>query len=134
MRGETREVVFAQALQSTDYVHVDGLISELSTCGISHRSVSSTITSCLCQQHRYLHLEDYLTVELKDHLDIDKECWTLAVRSNILACRFARCSDQIKITHFNAYCQRFYTSSVWFNFTEKSGALKVQYIIIFGRC
>lgn len=46
----------------------------------------------------------------------------------MLARRFSRCSRQVKITLFKAYCQSFYTSSLWFSFTQRSlNALRVQY-------
>ncbi|XP_063542680.1 uncharacterized protein LOC134751227 [Cydia strobilella] len=78
--------------------------------------------------YRFKYLGHYLTDDLKDHLDIERERRALAVRSNMLARRFARCSDQVKITLFKAFCQSFYTSSLWFNCTQKAlSALRVQY-------
>jgi hypothetical protein len=47
----------------------------------------------------------FVTDDLKDQSDIERERRALAVRCNILVRRFARCSEQVKITLFKAYCQ-----------------------------
>ncbi|PZC70354.1 hypothetical protein B5X24_HaOG202735 [Helicoverpa armigera] len=42
--------------------------------------------------------------------------------------RFVRCSEQVKVTLFKAYCQTFYTCSLWFRYTQRTlNALRVQY-------
>lgn len=70
-----------------------------------------------------------MTEDLKDDLDLERERRALAVRSNILmARRFARCSKQVKSTLFKAFCQVFYTGSLWVNYTLKAyNALRIQY-------
>jgi hypothetical protein len=46
----------------------------------------------------------------------------------MLACRFARCNKQVKLTFFKDYCQTFYTCSLWVSFTQRSfAAIRVQY-------
>ncbi|KAJ8703579.1 hypothetical protein PYW08_016942 [Mythimna loreyi] len=46
----------------------------------------------------------------------------------MLARRFSRCTDQVKITLFKAYCQGLYTGSLWFNRSRGTlSALRVQY-------
>ncbi|CAG9133022.1 unnamed protein product [Plutella xylostella] len=46
----------------------------------------------------------------------------------MLARRFARCSQNVKITLFRAFCTSLYTCSLWANYTQKSiRALQVQY-------
>lgn len=78
------------------------------------------------QQFKYLG--HYVTEGLDDQVDIDRERRALAVRSNMLARRFARCSDQVKVTLFRAYCQTFYTCSLWYRYTQRPfNALRVQY-------
>ncbi|XP_063387654.1 uncharacterized protein LOC134673586 [Cydia fagiglandana] len=77
---------------------------------------------------QFKYLGHILCENLKDDLDIERERRALAVRSNMLARRFARCSKQVKITLFKAYCQVFYTSSLWVNYTQKAyNALRIQY-------
>lgn len=78
------------------------------------------------QQFKYLgHI---LTPSLKDDSDLERERRALSVRANMLARRFARCSNEVKKTLFKAYCTSFYTSSLWVNYTRKTyTALRVQY-------
>lgn len=78
--------------------------------------------------YKFKYLGHYVTDDLDDQEDIERERRALAVRCNMLARRFSRCSRQVKITLFKAYCQSFYTSSLWFSFTQRSlNALRVQY-------
>ncbi|KAL0830681.1 hypothetical protein ABMA28_002818 [Loxostege sticticalis] len=56
---------------------------------------------------KFKYLGHYIADDLKDHVDIERERRALAVRCNMLARRFARCTDQVKITLFKAYCQGF---------------------------
>lgn len=66
--------------------------------------------------------------DLKDDVDIDRERRALSVRANMLARRFARCSDAVKITLFKAYCTSFYSSTLWASYTQRSyNALRIQY-------
>ncbi|XP_026313587.1 uncharacterized protein LOC113225482 [Hyposmocoma kahamanoa] len=77
---------------------------------------------------RFKYLGHYLAEDLRDQTDIDRERRALAARCNMLAHRFARCSEEAKITLFKAYCQFFYTGGLWVNYTHKAlGALRVQY-------
>ncbi|CAF4958332.1 unnamed protein product [Pieris macdunnoughi] len=69
-----------------------------------------------------------LSENLKDNIDIERERRAVAARGNMLARRFAHCSKQVKITLFKAFCQNFYTSSLWVNCTVRSlTAMRVQY-------
>lgn len=46
--------------------------------------------------------------------------------SNMLARRFVRCSDQVKVLLYKSYCLSFYTCSLWANFTQRAySALRV---------
>ncbi|XP_061714626.1 uncharacterized protein LOC133523131 [Cydia pomonella] len=80
----------------------------------------------IAKQFKYLgHM---LTEELNDDCDLERERRALAVRGNMLARRFARCNNQVKLTLFKAYCQTFYTCSLWVSFTQRSyNTLRVQY-------
>jgi exonuclease III len=74
------------------------------------------------------YLGHVLTPDLKDNEDIERERRALSVRANMLARRFARCSREVKITLFRAFCTSFYTCCLWANYTQKAyGALRVQY-------
>ncbi|XP_026325415.1 uncharacterized protein LOC113234330 [Hyposmocoma kahamanoa] len=77
---------------------------------------------------RFKYLGHMLTDELKDDLDVERERRALAVRSNVLTRRFARCSFNVKLTLFKAYCTSFYSSSLWCQYTKRAyNNLRVQY-------
>ncbi|XP_063895208.1 uncharacterized protein LOC135118097, partial [Helicoverpa armigera] len=80
----------------------------------------------------FRYLGHILTDDLKDNADVERERRALAVRGNMLARRFHRCTDQVKITLFKAYCQGLYTGGLWISCTKRSlDALRVQYNNIF---
>ncbi|RVE43315.1 hypothetical protein evm_012019 [Chilo suppressalis] len=77
---------------------------------------------------RFKYLGHWVTADLKDDTDIERERRALSVRANMIAHRFARCSGDVKITLFRAFCTSFYTCSLWTNYTKKQySALRVQY-------
>lgn len=80
----------------------------------------------IVQSFKYLgHL---VTEDLKDDPDIERERRALAVRSNMLARRFARCTREVKLTLFRAYCQGFYSSGLWVQYTKRAyNVLRIQY-------
>ncbi|XP_068622822.1 uncharacterized protein [Battus philenor] len=77
-------------------------------------------------EFRYLgHIVDE---HLKDDGDIERERRALSVRGNVLARRFARCNKQVKLSLFRAYCQTFYTCSLWADYKQRTvRAFRVQY-------
>ncbi|CAH2241228.1 jg3292 [Pararge aegeria aegeria] len=78
--------------------------------------------------YQYKYLGHMLTPDLKDDTDIERERRAVSVRANMLARRFARCSTNVKITLFRAYCTSFYTCNLWVKYSTKSySALRVQY-------
>ncbi|CAH2224172.1 jg23407 [Pararge aegeria aegeria] len=77
---------------------------------------------------QFKYLGHYLTEDLKDHVDKERERRSLAVKCNMLARRFARCSKEVKVTLFKAYCQTFYTGGLWVKYTQRAlNTLRVQY-------
>ncbi|KAJ0180828.1 hypothetical protein K1T71_002913 [Dendrolimus kikuchii] len=77
---------------------------------------------------KFKYLGHWITEDLKDDCDIDRERRSLAVRCNMLARRFARCTQEVKKTLFRAYCQSFYTCSLWVSYTQRAYSdLRVQY-------
>ena len=78
------------------------------------------------QQFKYLgHI---LTEDMKDDRDIERERRALSVRCNMLARKFGKCSEDVKVTLFRAYCQTFYTCQLWTNCTRRAiNTLRVQY-------
>ncbi|XP_047989869.1 uncharacterized protein LOC125229132 [Leguminivora glycinivorella] len=77
---------------------------------------------------RFKYLGHWLTEILSDDIDVERERRALAVRCNMLVRRFAKCSNEVKITLFKSYCQSFYTCSLWASFTQRAyNALRIQY-------
>ena len=96
----------------------------------SQRTVTSVdLGGCqLKRVDRFKYLGHWVTETLSDTVDIERERRALSVRCNMLIHRFARCSQQVKLTLFKAYCQTFYTCGLWVNFTRRTySALRVQY-------
>ncbi|CAH2105989.1 unnamed protein product [Euphydryas editha] len=82
----------------------------------------------LCRVNKFKYLGHWVTDNLRDDCDIERECRSLSVRCNLLARRFARCTNTVKITLFKAYCQSFYTCSLWTSYTLRAYSdLRVQY-------
>ncbi|CAH2104113.1 unnamed protein product [Euphydryas editha] len=78
--------------------------------------------------YQFKYLGHYVTDDLDDLVDIERERRALAVRCNVLSRRFARCSAEVKVMLFKAYCQVFYTCGLWVNYTQRAvSALRVQY-------
>ncbi|XP_073959129.1 uncharacterized protein [Choristoneura fumiferana] len=76
----------------------------------------------------FKYLGHVVAADLKDNMDIERERRALAVRANMIARRFARCSREVKVTLFRAYCTSLYTCSLWAQYTQRAyGALRVQY-------
>nr|XP_037874597.1 uncharacterized protein LOC119630135 [Bombyx mori] len=77
---------------------------------------------------KFKYLGHFVTSDLRDDADIERERRALSVRANMIARRFARCSRDVKITLFRAFCTSFYTCSLWVLYSQKQySALRVQY-------
>lgn len=82
----------------------------------------------LARVEEFKYLGHLITPDLKDDADIERERRALSVRANMVVRRFARCSTEVKVTLFRAYCTSFYTCSLWSDYTQKSySALRVQF-------
>lgn len=82
----------------------------------------------LKRAYKFKYLGHVLTAGMKDDDDIERERRALSVRANMIARRFARCSRDVKVTLFRAYCTSFYTCSLWANYAQKSyNVLRVQF-------
>ncbi|XP_063540739.1 uncharacterized protein LOC134749653 [Cydia strobilella] len=77
---------------------------------------------------QFKYLGHWLTDDLSDGVDVERERRALAVKCNMLGRRFARCTKQVKISLFKAYCQSFYTCSLWVKYTQRTlNTIRVQY-------
>ncbi|XP_045541692.1 uncharacterized protein LOC123723174 [Papilio machaon] len=76
----------------------------------------------------FKYLGHVVTEDMKDDNDIERERRAMAVRCNMLARRFSRCSTGVKIMLFKTYCQTLYTCNLWVSYTQRAlSALRVQY-------
>ncbi|XP_022824913.1 uncharacterized protein LOC111355335 [Spodoptera litura] len=81
---------------------------------------------------KFKYLGHFLSDGLEVDVDIERERRALAVRGNMLARRFSRCSDEVKTILFKAYCQSFYSGSLWVRHTKRSlDVLRIQYNNVF---
>lgn len=77
---------------------------------------------------QFKYLSHLVTADLRDNAELERERRALSVRANMIARRFARCTAEVKITLFRAFCTSFYTCSLWEQYTRKSyEALRIQY-------
>jgi len=58
-----------------------------------------------------------ITATLADDLDIQREIRNMFTRNNILARQFAKCSTDVKIILYKAYCVSPYDAGVWFQYS-----------------
>lgn len=80
----------------------------------------------------FKYLGHIIASDLKDDHDIERERRALAVRGNMLARRFSRCTEDVKVTLFKAYCQSLYTGNLWVRHAKKSlETLRIQYNNVF---
>lgn len=91
-------------------------VPNFTLCGIALNKV---------EQFKYLG--HWVTEDLKDSVDIERERRALCVRCNMLARRFARCTGIVKVALFKAYCQSL-SCGLWVDFTQRTYSdLRVQY-------
>ena len=79
----------------------------------------------------FKYLGHIIDNRLNDDSDIKRELKSLFVRANLLCRRFQRCSLQVKIKLFRAFCICFYDTALWFNFT--AGTLS-KFISCYNKC
>ncbi|CAG9787844.1 unnamed protein product [Diatraea saccharalis] len=61
----------------------------------------------------FKYLGHILAENGNDDLDIERERRALSFRCNMLARKFGKCNDEVKMTLFNSYCQSLYTCQLW---------------------
>jgi hypothetical protein len=71
---------------------------------MSHLNLSRLNGGQLKRVNSFKYLGHLVTDDLRDDADIDRERRALAIRGNMIARRFSRCTAQVKITLFRAYC------------------------------
>ena len=65
------------------------------------------------------YLGHVISADMKDDLDIMRQCRQLYAQGNALARRFLMCSDNVKVTIFRSYCSS-NTSQLWLKYKVNS--------------
>ena len=65
------------------------------------------------------YLGHVISADMKDDLDIMRQCRQLYAQGNALARRFLMCSDNVKVTIFRSYCSS-NTSQLWLKYNVNS--------------
>ena len=66
------------------------------------------------------YLGHVISADMKDDLDIMRQCRQLYAQGNALARRFHMCSDNVKVAIFHSYCSSLYTSQLWWKYKVNS--------------
>ena len=73
-----------------------------------------TLNGCVS----YKYLGHFISNNRSDNLDIYRQCRYIYAKGNTLIRKFYKCSDDVKVTLFNAYCSSSYTSHLWCRYTQ----------------
>ena len=80
-----------------------------------------TLASChLAFVEHFKYLGHIIDNRLNDDKDINREIKNLFLRSNLLCRRFRRCSLDVKLLLFRAFCICFYDTALWANFSTST--------------
>ena len=60
----------------------------------------------------------FITDDLSDDADINKQSRTLFVQGNIILCKCYMCSINVKLTLFRTYCSPVYYVQLWWNYKK----------------
>lgn len=133
VRGLRKLIEVCESYAGTHGLKYNSTKSELMVFKAGSKSYNTVPPVMLCGRPlnrvaNFKYLGHLVSDDLKDNADIERERRSLAVRCGMLARRFARCTAQVKVTLFKAYCQSFYTCSLWVDFTQRAyGGLRTQY-------
>ena len=94
----------------------------LKGCTISNFKLNGMILHMVAS---YKYLGHYITDDLSDDDDINRQRRTLFVQGNIILRKFNMCSLGVKLTLFRTYCSPMYTAQLWWNY-KKSTITKLQ--------
>ena len=79
----------------------------------------------------FKYLGHIIENSMSDDSDINRELKCLFVRANLLCRRFYRCTLQVKLKLFRAFCICFYDTALWCNYT--TGMLS-KFIACYNKC
>ena len=66
------------------------------------------------------YLGHFITQDLTDDKDIERQCRQIYVQGNIIIRKFYMCSLDVKVKLFKTYCTPLYTAQLWWNYKKVS--------------
>lgn len=72
----------------------------------------------VCSETKYLG--HYISDDLTDDKDIHRQRCKLYAQANILMRKFHKCSSDVKVSLFKAFCTPLYTAHLWSNYKASS--------------
>ena len=66
------------------------------------------------------YLGHYICEDLKDDIDINRQCRQLYAQGNMLVRKFNMCSNDVKSYLFQTYCSPMYTAQLWWSYNKTS--------------
>ena len=100
-------------------------------CTISNFKLNGMILYVVAS---YKYLGHYITDDLSDDDDINRQRRTLFVQGNIILRKFNMCSLGVKLTLFRTYCSPMYTAQLWWNYNNLPLLNYKLLIIAFFKC
>ena len=81
----------------------------------------------------YKYLGNYISDDLSDDDDINRQRRTLYVQGNIILRKFSMCFLEVKLTLFRSYCSPMYGVQLWWNYKKSTlNRLHIAYHNIFN--
>ena len=68
----------------------------------------------------YKYLGNYISDDLSDDDDINRQRRTLYVQGNIILRKFSMCYLEVKLTLFRSYCSPMYAVQLWWNYKKST--------------
>ena len=88
--------------------------------------ILSNVDLVVCSETKYLG--HYISDDLSDDKDIHRQRCKLYAQANMLMRKFHKCSIDVKVSLFKAYCTPLYTAHLWSDYRARSlQKLKVAY-------
>ncbi len=77
---------------------------------------------------KFRYLGHIIRDDLCDDDDIQRQCCKLYAQANMLARKFSKCTDDVKIALFRSYCTSLYTAQLWCRYSAaKMKKIQVAY-------
>ena len=75
-------------------------------------------TETLCYMEKFKYLGQYITSDLTDDEDMERERRSMGIRGNFPLRKFKFCTYDVKCLLFRAYCYQIYGSSLWAKYKQ----------------